>query len=381
MKTCIIIFKHELFKIFTDRNTITSVFIVPIIIVLVTSFLAISDTEADTQTGKVYALNQVLTEQTTNEINIVPVMHQTLEELTQAFDLRPEDVVIQVENKNITIFYNSSNATSVGLSNLCRQLFNDKALDEYMIHSVKDISDMVVVKNLNDTTGSKNSLMISVLPYILVLALYQSVSEYATNMIAVEKEKGIFDKIILTPHAFSDIISGKLLASIICGIMSSLVYMIIVAVFSCITGKDSYGLLSMEIAPVEIFFSVLCLILVSCLFATVSILCSLYAATAKEARSLSFPVYGLIMVSAMTAMLQMGHASYICYAIPIYNVFILLQDILSVGVDYIKVLITILSLAVYVVGTLIAIVRPFNTLNCTEASTTESKTEDNHENN
>lgn len=101
-----------------------------------------------------------------------------------------------------------------------------------------------------------------------------------------------------------------------------------------------------NITPLMIGLLVICALLLSCFFASLSILCSLYAKTVKEAQSMKLPVYGATMVLALVAMLRVGPVSKIFYTIPIYNICIVMQDVLSSAAELTKILITVLSLSV-----------------------------------
>ena len=59
---------------------------------------------------------------------------------------------------------------------------------------------------------------------------------------------------------------------------------------------------------------------------------------------MKLPVYGATMVLALAAMLRVGSVSKMLYAIPIYNICIVMQDVLASSVEVGKTLITVLSL-------------------------------------
>ncbi len=346
MKTCMYIFRHEINKILGDRKLLGSIIFLPLVIVFVTSFLSGSATKTEAQKCRIYALDYVWAEQTTNQFEVVPLGQKTIEELLKTVELNPEDVVLQRNDDEAVIFFNSTNAASVGLCNLCRQMMYDQVLADFAAVNMVDVSERIVLEDLNANNDRGSSLMAIMLPYMLVLLLFQSASEYATDMIAGEKERGVFSKILLTPHSPTPIICGKLLSSTLCGTVSSAVYMLIVAGVSWITGVDSYGLLAADITTAELALLILCAILLSCLFASIAVLCSLYAKDVKEARTMRLPVYGITMVLALLAMLRTGTVSSAYYAVPIYNICLVMQDILSVGVESTQMLITVLSLSV-----------------------------------
>lgn len=359
MKTCMHIFRHELQKILGDKKLLASMVVLPLIIVFITSFLSGTDPQAQAQKSRIYALDGVLPEQSTNAFKIVSVEQKTLPQLLETVELRAEDAVLQVSGSAAVIYYNSANAASVSLSNLCRQLLADQALAKFAVANTVDLSGRIVLKDLSAKQSGGNALLAIMIPYMLVLLLFQSASEFATDTIAGEKERGVFSKTLLTPHNPTPIICGKLLSSTLCGLSSSAVYILIVVGVSWVTGVDSYGLLSAELAPGEVALMVFCAVLLSCLFASIAVMCSLYAADTKGARSMRLPVYGVTMALALLAMLRMGTVSWAYYAIPIYNICLMMQDVLSSALEAGKMLVTVLSLGACTVAVVTVTVMSF----------------------
>lgn len=359
MKTCMHVFRHELKKILGDKKLLVSMVALPLIIVFITSFLSGTDSQTQTKKSRLYALNGVLPEQSVGSVEIVPVQQKTLEQLLETVELRAEDAILQFNDGSAVIYYNSANTGSVSLSRLCRQMLVEQALAEFAAVQAVDLSGRIVLRDMNAKQHGGNSLTAIMLPYMLVLLLFQSASEFATDAIAGEKERGVFSKILLTPHSPTPIIWGKLLSSTLCGLISSGVYILIVAGVGSITGEDAYGLLSADLTAGEVALMVFCAVLLSYLFAGIAVMCSLYASDTKQARSMRLPVYGVTMALALLAMLRVGTVSCAYYAIPIYNICLVMQDVLSAALDAGKMLVTVLSLSVYTAAVITVTVLSF----------------------
>lgn len=348
MLMCIHVFLHELRKVLSDRRLLGSIFLMPVVIVFMTSFLSAGEPQQNTnqQVNYIYALNNALSQQKIDDgIEIVPVSYHTLDELASNMELQPEDVVLEITDTDTTIFFNSTNTESQNLSLICKQMMMESIMADFAEANMVDVSSRISITNVNEKSDTGNSLAAILFPYMLVLLLFQSTSEYAVDTIAGEKERGVFSKLLLAPVSPAPVISGKLLSSTVCGVLSTVVYISVVVGSACITGKDAFGLYEANITPLMIGLLVICALLLSCFFASLSILCSLYAKTVKEAQSMKLPVYGVTMVLALVAMLRVGVVSHIHYFIPIYNICIVMQDILSTAADLSKVLITVLSLS------------------------------------
>lgn len=349
MRTCIHVFLHELRKVLSDRKLLGSIFLMPFVIVFLTSFLSAGEPEvnADQQAYHIYALNNVLPQQAIDDgFEIVPVSYCTFDELANSGALQPEDVVLEITDTNTTVYFNSTNTVSQNLSLVCKQMVTESVLANFAESNMVDASSRISITDTNEKADTGNSLAAILFPYMLVLLLFQSTSEYAVGTIAGEKERGVFGKLLLAPVSPTPVIGGKLLSSTVCGMMSTVVYVLVVVGSASITGKDAFGLSEANITPLMIGLLVICALLLSCFFASLSILCSLYAKTVKEAQSMKLPVYGATMVLALVAMLRVGPVSKIFYTIPIYNICIVMQDVLSSAAELTKILITVLSLSV-----------------------------------
>ena len=176
--------------------------------------------------------------------------------------------------------------------------------------------------------------------------VYGPGSGYAVDTIAGEKERGVFAKLLLTPVSPAPIIGGKLLSSVVCGLLSTGAYIGISVGAAVITGNDTMGILAADLTPAMIGLLVCCAVLLSWFFANLSILCSLYARTVKAANTMKLPVYGISMVLALAAMLRVGAASGVQYMIPVYNISIMMQDILNNSMEIGNMGITVVSLLV-----------------------------------
>ena len=349
MRTCIHVFLHELRKVLSDRKLLGSIFLMPLVIVFMTSFLSAGEPQmnADQQAHRIYVLNNMLPQQEIDQgIELVPVAYHTFDELESAVELGPEDAVLEITQTNTTVYYHSANMVSQNLSAICKQLVMDHMLADFAQTNMVDVSSRISVTDVNENADAGNFLGAILFPYMLVLLLFQSTSEYAVESIAGEKERGVFSKLLVAPVMPAPVIGGKLLSSTVCGVLSTAVYLFVVVASAAITGKDAFGLYETDFTPQMILLLVICALLLSCFFAGLSILCSLCAKTVKEAQSMKLPVYGVTMVLALGAMLRVGPVSELLYAIPIYNICIVMQDVLSSAVEVTKVLITLVSLGV-----------------------------------
>ncbi len=347
MKTCMTVFRHELQKILQDKKLLAAMIVMPLMIVFMTTFLTRPVTETPSSgTPRIYALGNALEALETEGFEIVPAEEESIEELTGSGKLRDGDAALQLKDGAAVIYYNEADTGSSALAETCRQLLRSRALAEYAaVHGVP-FEGLTAEEDLSPRKDGRSAIISFLLPYMLVLLLFQSSSSYAIDTIAGEKERGVFSTLLLTPHRPGSLICGKLLACTLFGIFSCVTYMLILVLSAVITGVDSYGLMSARVSSGTLAMLALCALLLSNLFATVAVMISLHARTEKEARTLQLPVYGLTLVLSVLAMFRAGTLSALHYAIPVYNISVLIQDLLSSGADAGHALITLISLAV-----------------------------------
>lgn len=346
MKRLIHVFLHEVKKVLLDKKMLASIFLMPALIVVMTSFLMTGTVEqTETQVSTIYVLNNALpAENLTENFRLVPVDDESMEALAERIELQTEDVVFEIRDMQCVIYYNATNAVSRNLSLACKQMIVEGVLELYAAANDVELVGNDTLFDLNTDTDAGVSMVAMLMPYMLVLLLFQSTSGYAVDTIAGEKERGVFAKLLLTPVSPVPIIGGKLLSSVVCGLLSTGAYIGISVGAALITGNDTMGILEADLTPAMIGLLVCCAVLLSWFFANLSVLCALYAKTVKAANTMKLPVYGASMVLALAAMLRIGTAPNVHYLIPVYNISIMMQDILNNSMEIGKMGLTVLSL-------------------------------------
>lgn len=339
MKACFRIFRHELAKLLADRKLLASMFLTPVLMVALVSVMLSILPEEKSSASRVYVLHQLPLEEQEG-LDIVPVPCDTLEQLQEQGVLAPADVVLDIGNNGAVIYYQNTNNESYQTSIVCRQLLYDRQIANFAEERHIALPETPSVTDLNDSMDMANALAASLLPYLLVISLFQSTRSFAVDAIAGEKERGVFDRYFLAPVSPMSVVNGKLLCSALCGMVSSIVYFLAVIGYSAVTGQDAFGLSGANITGSMVGVLFLFAVILSCFTAAIAVVCSLCAKTEKEAQSMLLPVLVIFTVAAFAAMLRTGSASTSAYLIPVYNLCILMQDVLYGAVRYPYLLLT-----------------------------------------
>ncbi len=324
-----------------------SVFVLPVMTVILLLFISSVTTDNSKDTYKIFVLDNGISTSSAeycdgNTIEIVPVKETGYHDAVNNNDITEENVVIKLNSDgSALIYYNSTNSISETLSYFCRQ-YIETAYDA-MFLSINRIE--VFDTEIVDYKKTDFNRMIALfLPYMLILLLFTNVSNYTCDTVAGEKERGVFSKTILAPVSTSAIITGKLLSSAICGLFGSLVYIIIIVMGSLIADTffdiDILGIDITEFSGEEALLIFIYAVLLCLLLSALAVLCSLYAKNAKEARSLLIPFMGISIVLSLASVMRAGVLSVYNYMIPIYNLCVIIQDIL-LGNEKISNMITV----------------------------------------
>lgn len=347
MKLWSCVLHHELGKVFADGKLVRSMFVLPILLVLVTSLLgaASGDTASEQTRPVVYVLDHAQYLPKGDEIGrVVQTGAKTPEELEADRTLQPEDVVLKFHEQGATVYYNGSNAISRQIGQLCCRQLQQDAFSNLAAANAVELSGRITVIDADEGKNTGRSLFSVLFPYLLVLSLFQDISSFSIDTVAGEKERGIFEKTLLAPVSPVPVLLGKAACGTICGLLSSGIYLLVVASFSHVPRFDIFGFREAQLTQGQLLLVCLCAVSLSVLFAGLSLLCSLLSRTVAEARSLRLPVYGITIVLALASMLRVGTSPAAAYLIPIYNVCILLQDMGNTVIRVQQVVCTVGSL-------------------------------------
>lgn len=352
MKSCLIVFYHEISKLVHDKKMLASMFFIPMFAAIFLGIITSMDSteEATKTTSGLYALNNCIEELSieyseSQSIEVIPSSCLSYEELINCTELSQDDAALQIEDNNVIIYYNSSSDTSSNVASICQSLL----LSQYYNTTLEQMHYSPQEIEINDLSQKKSNAMLALfLPYMLVLLLFTNVSNYTCDTIAGEKERGTFSKLLLTPTTASSIIMGKTISSMFCGFVSTACYFIILYIGSLVSKKlFDIELLGFEISGLngtEVSLIIVYVVLLSFLLASLAVLCSLFAKTSKEARSMLVPFMGVSIFASILSILRIGEVPVTRYLIPMYNLCITLQDILNSSIDLTKMAATAISL-------------------------------------
>lgn len=377
MKKILIIMKKELVRFFTDKRMIVSLLLPAILLYVIYSIMGDITSK---QMEKVNQSNYIVyidnpqkelnfIEENADGFNITIINNNlSLDEVKQKIinkeiDLYvgyPADFYNQIINNNfvekaplVTIYYNSTKNQSVNIYNYYLTSLNNF---ESSLNNKFDISSN---SDLSSKEERNSVLIVSMLPFLIVVLLFTGCMPIAVESIAGEKERGTISTLLITPVKRSHIAIGKILALSITSLVSSIANFIglIASLPKLASGTDvslvGYGLLEYLALFIIILSTVLIFVVIISIVSTMS-------STVKEASLFSTPLMILITIIGLTSL--MGGTNVKCYLhlIPIYNSVQLMTQILSLNFNLVNFIITIGSNLLFFSFGILIISKMFN---------------------
>ena len=354
--------KKELRSILRDKKTLMTLLAFPLLIpVMIFLYAYIYESTDDTTKYLIGVNYQPNTTEMTlmEEVYLEAKVYEDKEALEEAY--KNGEIVgyidYQEENKKYYLYTNEDSEEGMYVSG-----YVTSYLEGYKEHLAKlyligeDIGVDKAYDNLEyeviDLDGENFILlmMFTVSFTYIVMAIVMATTNMATTATAVEKENGTLETILTFPIKVKDLVIGKYLATVIMGVVSSFVGLILtlgsleIATNSFSVFKD----ISFTFHIGSILVAILIVILASFFIAGLSIAVTSFAKSYKEAQSMCSVLNMLTVIPMFISILGMEIQKWY-YLVPILNYTQVLMDIFSDNFDIISILMVVLSSLVYVV--------------------------------
>ena len=372
MNSILITIKKELRSILRDKKTLITLLAFPLLIPVMI-FLYAYMYESTEEVAK-YSIGVNYEPNTTeislmSEANLDYIVYDDKDTLKSAYDNKEIDGYIDY-NKNEDKYYLYVNEDSEdgmyvsGYVTSYLEGYNDYLARLYLIGEDIDVDKAYsnIEYEVIDLEGENFILlmMFTVSFTYIIMAIVMATTNMATTATAVEKENGTMETILTFPIRVRDLVVGKYLATVIMGIMSAMIGLILtlgslgIAANSFEVFKDinfSFGIVSVLVA-------VLIVVLASFFIAGLSIAVTSFAKSYKEAQSMSSVLNMLTVIPMFISILGMEISKWY-YLVPILNYTQVLMDIFSGTIDFVAILMVVISSIVYVVLVIAYILREY----------------------
>lgn len=350
--------KQEIFKVFKNKKMLTSIFFMPVVI-LIAMFAMTSigmEESEESQTYQIYFLNMQVAEQEVETedmtLQFISDSAASYEEFREGHQISENDMVIELREEEFQIYYDSLNSSAKSLlpmikSSILKPYIEGMVLADQGI--VKENFE-IVTEDTSSELERKNRTVSLLLPYMMIIILFMNLVNVVGDSIAGEKERGTLSKQLLSPIDNSQMILGKLLGTTVIGMISSTVFFAVLMGGSYAAnawcGIDLLGIGDMTLEAGQLGIMFLGFSLIAMVFVAAIALMSSFAKTVKEATSMSLVIYYLVIVAALATGFSVGETPKIAYMIPVYNFSVFMHKLFIGSADVVNGLITVASLMI-----------------------------------
>lgn len=366
--------RKELRSIFRDKKTLVTLLVfpimIPVMLFLYADLYESTSLEENYLIGVNYSINNI-EQKLMNDAHLKVKQYDSKKEMEQAYQNHEILGYIDYleEQQKYFLYANQDSEEGMYVCNYVGAYLDSYSQYLAKLYLIGEDVDVEKVYNhfsyeVVDLDGENwmLSMMFTVAFTYIVMSIVLSTTNMATSATAVEKENGTLETILTFPVRVRDLIVGKYFATVIMGVISSLIGLFLtlgslgIATHCFSVFEGIYYAIDVR----SVFISILIVILASFFIAGVSIALTSFAKTYKEAQSMSSLLNLLTIVPMLISLLGVEiHSWY--YLIPIFNYTQVLMDIFSGQFDLFAILLVIISSFVYVVVVIFYILKQYRT--------------------
>lgn len=304
-----LVYLKEMREMLRDRRILMSSFVLPIFVMYMMTqlFAFIGNTLGNEKNTAIYVTRSQSLEPLVASLKAVPKNDVTvvasLDEGKKALEEGKAKVLLELPEldpataKQITIkaYFNSdSNTSSLALRKVetWAQASNQAALNVALksVNLPPETAEPVKItpEDQAKTKGAGDSILVSLLPYMLILFVFSGGLSIASDLVAGEKERGTLETLLISPVERIQIALGKFFSLLSFSLATALVSigaLLILGLTNPMTKKvmfpDSLG-----ITPVTLISLVLVVLSMAAFFAAIQLWASIQAKNMREAQTL-----------------------------------------------------------------------------------------------
>lgn len=208
----------------------------------------------------------------------------------------------------------------------------------------KGLIDPIVIERVNvaDERESLGASFGGMIPYFLFLLCLQGAMIPAADIGAGEKERGTLETLLTSPATRLDIVLGKFFTLCTAGVISALVTVLSVALWTIVLGQGMAFAKVTEfmasIGIIDFLLVFLMLVPIVAIFASVLLALSIYARSYKEAQGYMSPLVFVVIVPVIIALMPGIELKGIYAWIPLTNVALAIKELVKGTMDYFQLL-------------------------------------------
>ncbi len=367
------ILKKEVREMFRDKKSLSMMLIIPLMIpLLVIGMSALfemqtnRDVKSYNKIGFSYKMSDV-EKKILDEIGIDASFYENEEKVRKDYEMGNLDLYV-TKSENKYIINGKVNDTTTFASSLVESYFNSyksylqkEVLDDKNLDSESILNIITLEENIISEDNFFAKYITSYAFLFIIMAITVSATYPATDTTAGEKERGTLETLLTFPIKSKDIIIGKFLSVSISSIITGVISLIL-TVISLVVANDMFTLykdVDLMLPVSSLVFASIVIIAYSFLISGLCIAIASKSKTFKEAQSSLTPLTFISFFPGMIAFLIDIKTSAILSLIPFLNFTLLFTDITNGTVNYLNIILMLVSTIVIITTVLFVIVRQY----------------------
>jgi len=370
------VLKKELREMFRDKKSLMMMLMIPVLIpaiILGMSALFDSQMNKDAAEYNKIGFNYELSDTEkaiAGELDI-DCIYKTDEALKKAYeDGEVFLYVVKTDNKYVVYGDDSETASyAFGLTDNYFAMYKAHLQAEYLTANnipASDVMDIIITEKSIDAEENFFVGYITTYAFLfIIMAITVSATYPATDATAGEKERGTLETLLTFPISSKDIIVGKFLSVSVSSAITGLVSLMLMLVSLYFTGNlfDIYEGISLMPSIQSILFALIVIVAYSLLISGLCISIASKSKTFKEAQSALTPLTLISVFPGMIAFMSNLESSYLLSMIPFLNFTLLFDDIANGSINYIHVLLMLISTIAIITVILTVIIKQYKSEN------------------
>ena len=370
------ILRKELRELFRDKKSLAMMLIIPIFIpLLIIGMSALFEMQMNknieeyNKIGITYEMTEE--EKALAEEMKIKWVQGTEEELKQKYEQEEINLYITKQDKHYTIYSNASENSTYAkeLVETYLNTYKQYLQQQYLQENQMDPNELFDRITIEEEVEEKENFFVNYIKnygfLFIIMAITVSATYPSTDTTAGEKERGTLETLLTFPIRSKDIILGKFLGVSISSIITGMISLILSAI-SLVIAQNKFTIyegINIMYNPESLVFAVVVILAYSFFISGLCIAIASTSKTFKEAQSALTPLTFISFFPGMVAFMVDISTTPLLSIVPFLNFTMIFTDITNGKIDFVNIVLMLVSTVVYIAIVLTLIMKQYKSEN------------------
>ena len=370
------ILRKELRELFRDKKSLAMMLIIPIFIpLLIIGMSALFEMQMNknieeyNKIGITYEMTEE--EKALAEEMKIKWVQGTEEELKQKYEQEEINLYITKQDKHYTINTNASENSSHAkeLVETYLNTYKQYLQQQYLQANEMNSNELFNILTIQEKVEEKENFFVNYIKnygfLFIMMAITVSATYPSTDTTAGEKERGTLETLLTFPIRSKDIILGKFLGVSISSIITGMISLILSAI-SLVIAQNKFTIyegINIMYNPESLVFAVVVILAYSFFISGLCIAIASTSKTFKEAQSALTPLTFISFFPGMVAFMVDISTTPLLSIVPFLNFTMIFTDITNGKIDFVNIVLMLVSTVVYIAIVLTLIMKQYKSEN------------------